>query len=506
MLETGSRDLAQAGWFFYHPRPVSVSHFRCWVKLARIIRNPAFGLSLAAFSQARGLKAIGLLFCVSWQAGCASHLWPGGDTPLPLQANANQESAPLAAPEGGPMTEIVEQLPSRSLDEPAGLDEDLEMFRQKYPERYQLLQQQMAAIQVPQGTSDGGQSPPLAQEMTAASDRQLPNARLAERPPRSGDSRSIVPANQQLPPSSFASADRVMALVNSTQPRIAPIELTPAPRPSPPPAVPGPSPVGPSQNEVVRHAAGAEVDEESDSNATVVEEDELDWQEQLARVISKLESEAGESFHEGDAMRQELILRLLYVAANRREDAVDPIPSLREDEREFFKHMVYGLMVWLDTEERHVASRKAALSLRELRTAENFLANQSTLDVRNLSLCREVLSFGDYKEFSPATFRGGDEVVLYVEIENFASTPVGKKFLTEFQCEYEIFDGDGRRVTFESLPLDKQTCENRRRDYFIAYKIFLPPEVSPGEYSLMLTVEDITGKKSNQATVEFRIR
>jgi hypothetical protein len=56
------------------------------------------------------------------------------------------------------------------------------------------------------------------------------------------------------------------------------------------------------------------------------------------------------------------------------------------------------------------------------------------------------------------------------------------------------------------LPRDKQLCNNRRHDYFIAYRVYLPKQIPTGSYTLQLTVEDVKGKKSNQASIDFRIR
>ena len=180
---------------------------------------------------------------------------------------------------------------------------------------------------------------------------------------------------------------------------------------------------------------------------------------------------------------------------------------MSEDEREFWKQQYYGLLVSLDPTGMHAAaSRRAALALRYYDTAQSHLANLSTLDVRGLAFCSRVESFGRYDEFRTYDFRAGQEVLLYVEVDHFAAEKQGDQFETELQGEYEILDAQGVRIANVVLPRDKQLCNNRRRDYFIAYKFFLPKEITPGNYSLRLTIEDIKGKKSNQSSVEFKIR
>ena len=96
--------------------------------------------------------------------------------------------------------------------------------------------------------------------------------------------------------------------------------------------------------------------------------------------------------------------------------------------------------------------------------------------------------------------------LLYVEVENFAAKATSDQYETELQGEYTILDATGQRIVSRGLPLDKQTCNNRRRDYFIAYRLYLPSEIRAGKYTLVLTMEDVKGRKSNQASIEFGIR
>jgi hypothetical protein len=233
-----------------------------------------------------------------------------------------------------------------------------------------------------------------------------------------------------------------------------------------------------------------------------------EWQETVAAATVQLEHDlARPGVDPQTASRWNAYLRLLHVVANRQQDAVEPIDALDDpDVRDFWKHQAYSLLVALDADERHAPSRRAALALRDLRTAADHLANMSTLDVRNVAFCKQVNSFGDFVEFKPYSFRPGAEVILYVEIENFAVEQRGREFDTELQGEYTILGAQRERIANVVLPLDKQSCKNRRRDYFIAYRMFIPNDIRAGEYTLVLTVEDIKGKKSNQATVGFQIR
>jgi hypothetical protein len=232
-----------------------------------------------------------------------------------------------------------------------------------------------------------------------------------------------------------------------------------------------------------------------------------DWRDRLVESLQALQQELSSAPAES---RERAVLeqseRLLHVLANHSEQAVAGIDGLSADEREFWKHLMHALLLALDADGKNAAGRRAALALRELRSASDYLANMSTLDVRNLALCQRVESFGQFTEFAAQSFRPGQEVLLYVEIDNFTVQPVGDKFETEMRATYDILDESGQRIRNVELPLDKQLGNNRRRDYYVSYSIHLPTDIAKGSYTLQLTVEDVKGQKSSQASIDFRIR
>jgi hypothetical protein len=231
------------------------------------------------------------------------------------------------------------------------------------------------------------------------------------------------------------------------------------------------------------------------------------WRDQLAVTLEQLEKELADVPRDSrSAGTLAAMSRLLHVIANHSDSAVAGIDHVSDDEREFWKHQAMALLLALDVDQKNVAGRRAALALRELRSAVDHLANISSLDVRNLALVKEVVSYGQLVEFPSQSFRPEAEVLLYVEIDNFTAQPAGDQFETELQGSYDIEDAAGTRITSVQLPLDKKLCNNRRRDYFIAYLIHLPRDLAPGQYTLHLTMEDVKGHKSSRGSVDFRIR
>ncbi len=477
-------------------------------------------------------SAISLLLLLSL-TGCAKLMLPGESPPFSAaRSRAADELVSGARPsDNEPHSFRVtdRDLPARATDD--GLQRRLEVLRTSDPVKYelarevvqlsneaasspqrQLVDQQLRAIlnrayaHDNPGLLPAGESQRAVQQTSHQADaapQHAPRSAPPTTPPKPTplpEARTqVVTSSPAAPviPSSTAVDQTPAALPTGASSRSAAttVAASPAELASPP---------EPPRDSTEMTTAKAATAIEQPEN--VAPAPELEWEEVLPTLIQALESDPATLEEGAAAVQQQVFLRLLYLIANRRDDAVEPVDRLPENDREFVKHAIYSLMVWLDRDERHVSSRKAALSLRELRAAADYLANYSTLDLRNAVFCSEVMSYGDYRRFKSTSFRPGAEVVLYVEIENFVSEPVGNRFETELQGDYAILDAGGRRVSSKVLPLDKQQCDNRRRDYFIAYRLWLPQDIPSGGYSLVLTIEDVKGNKSNQATVDFRIR
>jgi hypothetical protein len=237
----------------------------------------------------------------------------------------------------------------------------------------------------------------------------------------------------------------------------------------------------------------------------------------LGQLIDALETEIrsrrSQIASDDELPRLEQQLRLAYAAANRMDEAVASVDSLDAAQREAFKHLMFGLGVWMSPDESRRAALRSAKVLHSLREATTELATASKLEVRNVAFCERVDNFGWYTEFPRREFQPKQQVILYAEIENFSADQKGPAgYETELQGSYEIFDASGQLITSRQLPSDKEVCRNYRRDYFLAYKIYLPDELSPGRYRLELTVEDLKargkypGRKLGEGIIEFTIR
>jgi hypothetical protein len=166
---------------------------------------------------------------------------------------------------------------------------------------------------------------------------------------------------------------------------------------------------------------------------------------------------------------------------------------------------------------RRAAERNAAEYGRRLPPPDEHVAQASyaapaeagdrpRLALRNLTFCTEVLSYGRTKPFDKREFLPDQEALLYAEVENFASEPTAAGYHTSLRSGCRIFDARGTQVVNRDFAATEDYCQSPRRDFFIAYRLRLPRQISPGRYTLRLAIEDLKCRKTGEASIEFAVK
>ena len=232
------------------------------------------------------------------------------------------------------------------------------------------------------------------------------------------------------------------------------------------------------------------------------------WRQLLNQAIEQLEKQIKEVPASDENLRisQEVTLRMLYVSQRRLSDALRPIDKLSENERDYFQHQMQALYEASNPDAMPVRSRHWSLVMNSQREATNHLAAASNLEVKSMAFCTEVERYGVITKFPKYHFKPDDELLLYCEIENVAANKVKEGFESQLQGSYEVIDSQGRKVADQLLPMEPEICQNHRRDYFIVYKIYMPQQISAGNYQLRLTVEDMKAHKFGQSQLDFQIK
>lgn len=231
-----------------------------------------------------------------------------------------------------------------------------------------------------------------------------------------------------------------------------------------------------------------------------------DWEQLLDQTIVKLEQLANNGRLSGEERTiAQLRLRMLYLAADRKTEAMEKVEGLTSEEQEVWSNTLFGLSDYMNVKDIPV-NRRHALALGSFRRVMTQLESASPLQLKNLEFIQSVESFGQFQAFATHDFQPGQEVLLYVEIDNFSSRDIGGQFETVLQSNYEIYDQSGRRIDARQFPEVKDTCRVRRRDFYVPFRIYMPENISAGTYRLELTVRDQAADEFGQASIEFRIK
>ncbi len=232
-----------------------------------------------------------------------------------------------------------------------------------------------------------------------------------------------------------------------------------------------------------------------------------DWRQDLQRSIRGLEAQTTEPPHSAEDVERHAALRLLYVVAGRREDALRPIPGVSAAQQDFWSKEIYGLATYLDSRRIPNGSRRATEAARYFREASARLSESASLLVNNVTFCTRIRSFGVVERFPQDEFQPRQETLLYAEIENFKSELGGDGgYHTSLKASYQVIDSRGQRVFEDELPPIEETCQQMRRDFFLSYRIRLPERIYNGKHTLQLTIEDTLSQKIGTASLEFMVK
>jgi hypothetical protein len=140
----------------------------------------------------------------------------------------------------------------------------------------------------------------------------------------------------------------------------------------------------------------------------------------------------------------------------------------------------------------------------QIRSAVLALEERAPLAITQTRLCRNVLGFGAFEPLDRAAVKTGSPVILYAEITGMRYETKGDRYISRLFSRVELISTeDNNKVWEQSLGEAEDQCRNRRRDYCVSYRIYLPPSVAPGEYRLRLNQTDLIARQT--ASAELRV-
>ena len=229
------------------------------------------------------------------------------------------------------------------------------------------------------------------------------------------------------------------------------------------------------------------------------------WQSEVNQLIARVEGELkdmspGSSVAaQAEYRRRQVHLRLLYLVAQRPEQALTAISGLEASEQEYWQQLCWAASNSLDAEQFPLPRDRATQSIAPLNTALRRLREQADLSIKNTAFCEQISYFGNYQKFARDEFTPGQEVLLYAEIENFNTeqTPDGEH-RTLLRSVIDIIGANGQTRWHKTFAATEDRCRNPRRDYFHNYQFTIPDRLPLGPHTLKLTVvDDLSGKQAS---------
>ncbi|MDA0807422.1 MAG: hypothetical protein O2945_07045 [Planctomycetota bacterium] len=209
-------------------------------------------------------------------------------------------------------------------------------------------------------------------------------------------------------------------------------------------------------------------------------------------------------------IRKHVNLRMLNLVNGDVGQAVEPIPGISSADQEFWQQMIWSVSNYFDDQGMPDPSVRSAETIEQLRGAIAQLGQTADLKLRNTTFCHRIVSFGNYERFKEDRFTTGQPVLLYSEVENFTSRRSSNDgYRTILQSAIEIYRASDLQQPAATIPLASDTtedfCRAQRRDYFHSYEFSIPPNLEPGQYTLVLRVVDQQSRKVATSKVNFEV-
>jgi hypothetical protein len=237
--------------------------------------------------------------------------------------------------------------------------------------------------------------------------------------------------------------------------------------------------------------------------------------DQLQQLIAASEAEVARlQPGETDAdkriyIERHVYLRMLYLMVGHQERALQAIPGIDPADQEFWQQTFWGLANYFDAQSIPSTADRAAQTVTQMTNAVLRLQEKANLDLRNVTFCHKIASFGNFEKYPRDEFTSGQEVLLYAEVGNTRSEPAGDgKYRTSLKSTIEICRHGSAGEVLEriELPETVDLCRTHRRDYFHSYQFTIPPKMAPGPYVLKLAVEDQLSRRVATYSLNFTVK
>jgi len=130
----------------------------------------------------------------------------------------------------------------------------------------------------------------------------------------------------------------------------------------------------------------------------------------------------------------------------------------------------------------------------------------SPLNVANLQLCRKVYGFGSFESVAGTTVRPGQRVLLYCEMTGLQYEGTDAGFASRLSSRVELRAADNETVLWEQeLGIARDVCPRVRHDYYVSYRVTIPPSLPAGPHRLRVVQTDLAANRSASSEILLTI-
>lgn len=207
-------------------------------------------------------------------------------------------------------------------------------------------------------------------------------------------------------------------------------------------------------------------------------------------------------------LRRQQDLRLLYLIARQPGSAIQAVEDLPPGEQDFWQELMLALAQYRADDADISDEQRLTNTSGQLRSAIRHLLPMSSLGLRRLEICSRIHSFGRIEAFPSNDFDPGQPILLYAEVENFATevTSTGT-WRTRFDAQLQILE-EGNDKPKETIDLASITDEatSERFDYYQSFELNLPSHLKSGPYFVRIRLRDRISGKVCESRVAFQVR
>jgi len=128
------------------------------------------------------------------------------------------------------------------------------------------------------------------------------------------------------------------------------------------------------------------------------------------------------------------------------------------------------------------------------------------LNVANLQLCRKVNGFGSIAPLAATTVRPGQQVLVYCEMTGLRYEATDAGFTSRLALRVELRDTEKETVLWEQeIGIAKDICPRVRHDYYVSYRLTIPPALPAGPHRLRVVQTDLAANRSASSEILLTI-